>query len=362
MRFSLALGAAALSHLAQALDHVTIFTPPSDYIVPRTLYARTLYLEQEDALLATWENYSPEPPLVWYPIYRSDDQGESWYELSKVNDTVNNWGNRYQPFLYELKAAYGDYEAGTLLLAGNALPTDLNFTKIDIYASKDRGVTWEFVSSVANGGRGLPNNGETPVWEPFIMEYNSQIITYYSDQRDPAHGQKMVHQVSTDLVSWGDVVDDVAYDTYDWRPGMPTIALLPNGQYLLTYEFYGAEEADFAVYYRLSEDPLLFDSAPGQVIRTQNGTVPVGSPYVVWTPAGGENGTIVVSCGTDSQVFINRALGDADAWYDLNTVETTSYTRSLLVWGTEGEILIAGGGVLNGANNSVTASTVNVAA
>lgn len=194
------------------------------------------------------------------------------------------------------------------------------------------------------------------------MEYNGQIITYYSDQRDPAHGQKLVHQVSSDLVNWGDIVDDVAYDTYDWRPGMTTIAHLPNGQYILTYEFYGAEEASFAVYYRLSEDPLLFDSAPGQVIRTQSNTVPVGSPYVVWTPAGGENGTIVVSCGSDSQVFINRALGHPDAWIDLATPEGTSYTRSLLVLPNGEDILIAGGGVLNGASNRVTASTVNVAA
>ncbi|KAF4306219.1 Neuraminidase [Botryosphaeria dothidea] len=362
MRFSLTLALAAASRIAQAIENVTIFAPPSDYIVPRTLYARTLYLEAENALLATWENYSPEPPLVWYPIFRSDDLGETWYEISKVNDTVNNWGNRYQPFLYELKAPYGDYEAGTILCSGNALPTDLNYTKIDIYASRDRGFTWEFVSSVASGGRGLPNNGETPVWEPFIMEYNGQIITYYSDQRDPAHGQKLVHQVSSDLVNWGDIVDDVAYDTYDWRPGMTTIAHLPNGQYILTYEFYGAEEASFAVYYRLSEDPLLFDSAPGQVIRTQSNTVPVGSPYVVWTPAGGENGTIVVSCGSDSQVFINRALGHPDAWIDLATPEGTSYTRSLLVLPNEEDILIAGGGVLNGASNRVTASTVNVAA
>ena len=233
---------------------------------------------------------------------------------------------------------------------------------LDKCSSNRFSVNWEFVSSVASGGRGLPNNGETPVWEPFIMEYNNQIITYYSDQRDPDHGQKMVHQVSTDLVNWGDIVDDVAYDTYDFRPGMPTVALLPNGQYILTYEFHGAAEGSFSVYYRLSEDPLLFDSAPGQVIRTQSNTVPVGSPYVVWTPAGGENGTIVVSCGTKSQVFINRALGHPDAWYDLETVESTSYTRSLMTLGTEGEILIAGGGVLNGESNSVTVSTVNVAA
>ena len=48
------------------------------------------------------------------------------------------------------------------------IPTDLSETKIDVYASTDAGYTWEFVSSVARGGEALPNNGLTPIWEPFI--------------------------------------------------------------------------------------------------------------------------------------------------------------------------------------------------
>ena len=45
------------------LSNVTIFDPPKDYTVPRTLYARTLLLNQagesNNVLLATWENYLP---------------------------------------------------------------------------------------------------------------------------------------------------------------------------------------------------------------------------------------------------------------------------------------------------------------
>lgn len=33
----------------------------------------------------------------------------------------------------------------------------------------------------------------------------------------------MVHQVSTDLKSWGPVVEDVTYPTYTDRPGMPVV-------------------------------------------------------------------------------------------------------------------------------------------
>jgi hypothetical protein len=145
-----------------------IFVPPSNYTDPRVLYPRTVEL-RDGTLLATWENYSPEPPAVYFPIYQSTDAGASWKEISKINDQVNGWGLRYQPFLYELPEDFGSYPAGTVLASGNSIPTDLSLSKIDVYASTDKGLTWEFVSNVASGGRAVPNNGETPVWEPFIM-------------------------------------------------------------------------------------------------------------------------------------------------------------------------------------------------
>lgn len=147
-----------------------LFVPPSDYTDPRVLYARTAELAfSQNTLLATWENYSPEPPPVYFPIYRSTDHGVSWTHISNVTDQVNGWGLRYQPFLYELPDDFAGFEKGTVLLAGNSIPTDLSQTRIDLYASRDAGVTWEFVSHVAAGGEALPDNGLTPVWEPFIM-------------------------------------------------------------------------------------------------------------------------------------------------------------------------------------------------
>jgi hypothetical protein len=163
---------------------------------PRVLYARTVELEG-GVLLATWENYSPEPPLVYFPIFRSIDGGETWKQISKVTDQVNGWGLRYQPFLYEMPVSVGKYPAGTILCSGNSIPTDLSKTKIDVYASVDKGYSWEFVSHVASGGAAIPDNGVPAIWEPFIMWYDGRIVLYYSDQRDPAHGQKLVHQVGS---------------------------------------------------------------------------------------------------------------------------------------------------------------------
>ncbi|GFG26944.1 hypothetical protein IFM61606_06952 [Aspergillus udagawae] len=370
MRFLRLLG---LAHLALAAsvpratiptyNAVTVFSPPSDYNVPRVLYARSLELPNGD-LLATWENYSKEPPQVYFPVYRSRDHGRTWKELSQVHDQVYGYGLRYQPELYRLPERIGSFPAGTILMAGSAIPTDLSSTHIELYASHDSGVTWKFVSHIAAGGRAVPDNGLTPVWEPFLMARNGKLICYYSDQRANAtHGQKMVHQVTTDLKNWGPVVDDVAYPTYTDRPGMPVVAKLPNGKYIYTYEygsFFGTSSYSFPVYFRISSDPENFASAPHQRLVTNTGYVPTSSPYVVWTPYGGVNGTIIVSAYSSSSVFINQALGEGP-WREIPTSEPNAYTRSLRILSEDPKmLLINGAGVLNGQSNKVTVTLVNL--
>jgi len=347
-------------------SNVTVYTPASNYTDPRVLYARTVELEK-GVLLATWENYSPEPPLVYFPIYKSVDGGESWKEISKVTDQVNGWGLRYQPDLYVLPKRVGKFPAGTILCSGNSIPTDLSLTKIDVYASRDKGHTWEFVSSVARGGAAIPNNGIPAIWEPFVMYYKGQIVLYYSDQRDPAYGQKLIHATSKDLLTWSADVEDVVSATYTDRPGMTTVVQLPNGKYMMTYEFGGGPTIPagtaykFPVYYRINDSPLDFNKSVSLPIYTNDKIQPEGSPKVVWSPVGGVNGTIIVSCGTKSQVFINQALGDVNAWRTVPTPEGVSYTRHLRVLSNPNYLLIMGGGVLPpSTTNKVTVSVIDL--
>jgi len=294
------------------------------------------------------------------------DGGETWKQISRARDQVNGWGLRYQPFLYELPVSVGKYSAGTILLAGNSIPTDLNYTKIDVYASFDKGYTWEFVSHVASGGAAIPDNGIPAIWEPFMMWYEGQIIVYYSDQRDPAHGQKLVHQISKDLITWEAPVDDVAYPTYTDRPGMTTVTHLPNGKYMMTYEYGGGPTVSgtgysFPVYYRINENPLHFNSSVGYPLVSNDGIQPVSSPYITWSPVGGVNGTIVVSSGTYSQVFTNQALGDVSAWKAVPTPEGISYSRHLRVLCNPNHLLIIGGGHLPpSTTNKVTVSVIDL--
>lgn len=64
---------------SSTFSDVKVFVPPPNYTDPRVLYARTVLLDN-GVLLATWENYSPEPPPVYFPIFRSID---GWEDLER---------------------------------------------------------------------------------------------------------------------------------------------------------------------------------------------------------------------------------------------------------------------------------------
>jgi len=339
------------------LGPVVVFDPPANFTNQRTLYGRSLILAGSNHILTTWENYSPPADgLVYFPIFKSEDHGATWKNFSGVHDQVNGWGLRYQPFLYQLPEDFAGFKKGTVLLAGNSIPEDLSKTQLDLYASKDEGLTWSFVSHIASGGEAEPINGLTPIWEPFLLLWKNQLICYYSDQRDPSFGQKLVHQITTDAHNWGEVVNDVTYPNATFRPGMAILSELPTGDWFYTYEFFGAPEIAFAAYYKIAHDPLSFGSVVGQAVVATDHFVPSSSPYNTWTPKGGRNGTLIMNAASSNDLFINTNLG-LGPWTRLSSPSPASYTRSLRVtpW-DESQILIVGGGPItgDGSTNEVT--------
>jgi hypothetical protein len=167
--------------------------------------------------------------------------------------------------------------------------------------------------------------------------YNNTVGVFYSDQRDSLHSQKLAHQESTDLVHWGPVIDDVSFLNYTDRPGMTVITYLPRtGQWMLVHEFPGGGTANSInwgvrpnpVYYRFAYSPFNFRygySYPIAVNRVQ----PNASPYVVWTPAGGVNGTIIVSDNHWNSVFTNQFNGEPDKWEEHSSGAPKCYSRPL---------------------------------
>lgn len=295
----------------------------------RGSYARAVRLTasapagQAQTILATYQGGRG------FTVYRSDDNGQTWAPYSSIPTT----GFALQPFLYELPRAFAGLPKGALLFSCNQLGGV--GTNIQLYASTDAGLTWQFLSTVAQGGPANTTNGATPVWEPFLLLHNDVLICYYSDQRDPNFGQKLSHQTSTDLVTWGPVVDDVTGTTYAERPGMTSVARLRGDLWIMTFEYgqpvdpVNPNQADYTyhVHYRLAADPESFRFSETIPLLDPNGYAPNAAPIVSWSDTGDTNGAIVVTDNDDADFFINRDLGDPAKWTRLSSPMPRGYSR-----------------------------------
>jgi hypothetical protein len=300
-----------------------------------TSYARAVRLTagrpagQSRTMLATFQGGTGPG----FPLYRTDDDGRTWRPQGTVPSQAT--GSYLQPFLYELPRAFAGLPKGALLFACNWLGTDRTSTNIQLYASTDAGLTWQFLSTVAQGGPPNTTNGITPVWEPFLLLHNNKLICYYSDQRDPNFGQKLAHQTSTDLHTWGPVVNDATGTTYAERPGMTTVARLRGDLWIMTYEFgvpddpANVNQANYTyhVHYRIAKDPESFRFSKDTPLLDQDGNAPNGAPVVTWSDSGGVNGTIVVTDNDDQKFFINRDLGNPGKWTRLSSPMPAGYSR-----------------------------------
>ena len=128
-------------------------------------------------------------------------------------------------------------------------------------------------------------------------------------------------------------MNDVAQPKYNDRPGMTVVAGLPNNLWILAFEYAittDGENYTYPIHYKVASDPEKFDEAKVQALIPTSGVEPGAAPYVVWTPAGGKNGTIVVSSTTLNSVFINQALGQGN-WTEVQSPAPRAYSRSIRI-------------------------------
>ncbi|KAJ6011702.1 Neuraminidase [Penicillium canescens] len=298
-----------------------IFQPDSDHSV---LYPRQVELS-DGSLLATASYGGNKTP--YFPIFRSADGGATWSWVSNMPDQVNGLGMAAQPALAEMPFPVGNFPAGTVLASGNSWGTRARMSIYTLVKTK------------------ITHGNSSAMWRKavdWILQVgihgfgsHSFFCVFYSDQRDTLHGQKLAHQESTDLKSWSSVIDDVAYLNYTARPGMTVISYIPPlEKWILVHEFPGGDSwsgAGYPLYYRLSGNPFDFRFVYGYPIVV-DGIQPSSSPYVVWSPVGGVNGTIVVSDADHGSIFTNRANGQPDQWEIHATPQPPAYSRSLHVF------------------------------
>jgi MYXO-CTERM domain-containing protein len=311
-----------------------MYTPPAGAPAPGALYARAMQASN-GKMYATFEQYTTGVSV--FPIYESTNNGQNWTKVGEVKDTHKGVGMRWEPQLYELPQAIGGMAAGTLLCAGLVLPYDRSFCEIDLYMSTDSGRNWTYVSTIAEGKVATPGND--PVWEPFLLAANNKLICYYSDERDPAYSQKLVHQTTTDGVNWSSVVDDVAIGGGQ-RPGMASVAKMSNGSYIMTYEIVGNPSG---AYYKISSNPESWNAANAGTVFDANGS----GPYCV-----NANGTVILSSGGNNNLYTNTNNGEG-GWSQISSVIGACYSRCIVPL-SNGRLFVIGAGWNGSGLNNVT--------
>jgi hypothetical protein len=324
---------------------------------PCILYPKSAQLPG-GRLVAAFEDSEGAVVGQTLPIFKSDDNGDTWQKLtnlpapaslssaSQYAPYTSNWTN---PYFYVLTGALGSYAAGTLMLAdvvsGNGTDGTGNTRQniaIALYASTDQGATWSVVGLIATG----PNEAQDPVWEPYLMQYQGNLVAYYSDENDylsyntttgvptidpnnttatDSGGQILVHRTWSGTGGWSSPVVDVSGDTSVMgggkteigagRPGMTNIVPTTDGKWMLTYEFWGGGNN---VRYKIASSPLQFFTVGG-TDGTNISSLPVSSG----SGAPAQGGSPVLSVGTGGEVVYNAA-GSGDVW--VNTTGSSTGT------------------------------------
>ncbi|TCL79484.1 MULTISPECIES: RICIN domain-containing protein [unclassified Rathayibacter] len=416
-----ALSASAYSPSVQSV--YTAQNPASCNKNPCVLYPKSAQLPS-GRILATFEDSESAVVGQTLPVHKTDDDGRTWQKLADVKAPAfastdpkyakytSNWTNSY---LYTLPQDVGALKSGTVLLASvvsgddawyrehkaadpNWMPSgdgDRQDLAIALYSSVDEGATWKIENIITEGGWqggsagaiGRTSNANStaqvdPVWEPYLMAYNGQLLAYYSDENDylgynattgapildPAnqtasdsHGQILAHR-SWDgaSASWSAPVVDVAGDVVDrsngttqiggGRPGMSTLAQTADGKWLLTFEYFGGGDN---VHYKIADDPTKFYSVGGaagsNITSLATSGPPLatgGSPVLARFP----DGRIVYNASGSGNVWVNESGRSDGTWKALQTPIAGGYSRNLQYVAGTGQLMIlqaqwAGGSV-----------------
>lgn len=357
---------------------------------PCILYPKSVQLPSGRLLMAYEESTGPVVGQD-LPIYKSDDNGDTWQKLTDIGSPASqsnaaqyagltsNWTN---PYFFVLPEDLGSYKKGTVLLStvassGQSGSNDRLRSAIVLWASTDSGATWQLISKVAASPTQYSGTqGDTvwqdPVWEPYLMMRNGRLIVFYSDERDvlgvdsttgvvqfdPADassadsgGQILAHTTWDGVGAWTAPVVDVAGVTEvkdgkarlgGGRPGMTNIVPTTDGKWLLTYEYWGGGDN---VRYKIVDDPLNFRSVGGAA-GTGVSALPVpaganklaqgGSPVLITRP----DGSIVYNAAGSSSVWVNQSGRSDGVWKEYQTPVAAGYSRSLQYVSATGRIQI----------------------
>ena len=334
-------------------------------------------LPKSDAALVAekWkngENFNAD--LSSFPIYESIDGGATWGAgdtekparggnylpvgyVQNQDSTNGVTGMRNCPELFEMPETIGDLAEGTILCAGNSIEagtngcaadvSQSNTTYLDLCVSTDVGRTWEHHSSIAGPFTGACKLNSDTAWEPFFFVWDHQLYCFYSDEGfDSTNAQNLSYAVYNGSKWEGPFV---VVQSNSKRPGMPILAQLENGQFMMVYERDGGSSSGYVL--SKVNDPTVWYAKDGAEKNTKdhqhlnwddavriNGN---GAPFVITT----KSGTILYNNTALSSLYVNSAKNPSDQaafWIEYATGLGAAYNRQILEL-SNGNIMIPRG-------------------
>lgn len=238
-------------------------------------------------------------------FYESTDSGKNWIPVSSL--TENTPPRNCCSELYEVPQPLNKLAAGSLFWATSVGTDQTPRTdcSIRIYKSEDHARTWQYYSTAVEGKIGL--------WEAeFIVDDKQRLLMFFSSEEYKAEGynQIIAHRISTDGgLTWSADIKDVAMNDNIKRPGMPTVAKLPNGMYIMCYEICGT---GCDTYIRFSMDGNNWGDAKDDGIRVEStaGNHFSHAPTIAWAEDGTKNGVLLLIGQVLNKNSDNTIAGD----------------------------------------------------
>jgi hypothetical protein len=271
---SLALVLLLTMHLAPAASQTLLSASAG-------LYPRAVELA-DGTLLASVVAFTADGAGIGQ-IYQSSDQGQTFQPLSAIVDPEGAKGLCCATLYRVPRTLSPTLQAGTLLWAGS-FALSARPMGIRAWASRDHGLTWTFLSTIATTATALG------LWEPeFFLAPTADVLDcYYSDETlQPVYSQVLARVSSPNGTVWSPrelIVTGGGNPLL--RPGMANVRELhPGALYVLSHELCGVTHCP--VHLRNSTDgrqwgPAAAVDAP---VRSNDGLFPAHTPVIAVVPA-----------------------------------------------------------------------------
>ncbi len=290
------LGLSLLTTDAHAAGPINWFTTSTVSNTDSPGWGRMLPWDKQGDNLVTYTAYPANgTPII--KVARSNPANPAYVDIASIPSPDGHIQEQSQMV---------QFSDGNILMAMRNRQSDLNWFGLPIVKSTDGGYHWNFVSQLDENpnSSGRFNRG---LWEPFLYILpNGCVAGFYANEKhaddSPSYSQIVSEKVSCDEgATWGNEIYAAA-EPGSARPGMPGIARMANGQFILVFEVCGTDNCN--IHYKISSDGTSWSNDLGATIPNQQ-----SGPYVTVL----SSGRILVSSGGTNQVSISDNNGGD--WY-----------------------------------------------